>query len=55
MHELQRMAMCCDIDAFCKRFAPIDRRHLLPQGPGPRLRQPALALSEIMIILVSLH
>ena len=55
MHELQLITMFCDIDDFCKRFAPILRRHLLQPGPGSRLRQPALALSEIMTIIVAFH
>jgi hypothetical protein len=55
MHELQLMTMFCDIDDFCKQFAPIFHRHLLQSGQGTRLRQPALALSEIMTIIVSFH
>jgi hypothetical protein len=55
MNELQLMTMFCDIDDFCKRFAPIFHRHLLQPGQGTRLRQPALALSEIMTIIVYFH
>jgi hypothetical protein len=55
MHELQLITMFCDIDDFCKRFEPIWPRHLLQSGQGTRLRQPALALSEIMTIIVSFH
>jgi hypothetical protein len=55
MHELPLIAMFCDIDDFYKRFEPIYRQHLLAQGPGTRLRQPALALSESMTILVYFH
>ncbi len=55
MNELQLMTMFCDIDEFCKPFAPIFHQHLLQPGQGTRLRQPALALSEIMTIIVSFH
>jgi hypothetical protein len=55
LHELQLMTMFCDIDDFCKRFEPILHRHLLQAGQGTRSRQPALALSEIMTILVYFH
>jgi Transposase DDE domain len=55
MSELQRTAMFCDIDDFCKRFAPISHRHLLQAGHCHRRRQTALARSEIMTILVYFH
>jgi hypothetical protein len=55
MNELQLIAMFCDIDDFCKAFAPVYHRHLLHRGQRHRMRQPALALSEIMTILVSFH
>jgi hypothetical protein len=55
MNELQLTAMFCDIDDFCKRFEPIYHRHLLQAGHRYRSRQPALALSEIMTILVYFH
>jgi hypothetical protein len=55
MNELQLTAMFCDIDDFCKRFVPLYHRHLLPAGHGHLRRQPALALSEIMTILVYFH
>jgi DDE family transposase len=55
MSELQLIAMFCDIDDFCKQFEPILRQHLLQPRQGTRLRQPALALSEIMTIIVSFH
>lgn len=44
-----------DIDDFCKRFEPLSHQHLLQAGHRHRSRQPALALSEIMTILVSFH
>jgi transposase len=55
MSELQLIAMCCDLDDFCKRFAPISHRHLLQAGQRQRARQTELALSEIMTILVNFH
>ena len=54
MNELQLIAMFCDIDEFCKSFAPVYHRYLLHIWPAvTRLRQSALTLSEIMTILVS--
>lgn len=55
MSELQLTAMFCDIDDFCKRFEPLYHRHLLQAGQCHRRRQTALALSEIMTILVYFH
>jgi Transposase DDE domain len=55
MNELQLMTMFCDIDDFCKAFAPVYTRHLLETGRRHRRRQPALTLSEIMTILVAFH
>jgi hypothetical protein len=55
MNELQLITMFCDIDELCKPFEPIFHQHLLQPGQGTRLRQPALALSEIMTIIVSFH
>jgi Transposase DDE domain len=55
MNELQLIAMFCDIDDFCKAFAPVYHRHLLQSGQKTRLRQSALTLSEIMTILVYFH
>ena len=51
----QLIAMFCDIDDFCKRFAPLYHQHLLQAGPCSRRRQPELALSEIMTILIYFH
>jgi transposase len=53
MNELQLMAMVCDIDDVCKAFEPVYHRHLLHTGQRHRVRQPELALSELMTILVS--
>jgi hypothetical protein len=55
MSELQLMTMFCDIDDFCKAFAPVYTHHLLQAGQRHRQRQTALALSEIMTILVYVH
>jgi hypothetical protein len=55
MSELQLITMFCDIDDFCKAFEPVDTQHLLQAGRRHRQRQTALALSEIMTILVYFH
>lgn len=55
MCELQLMTMSCDIDDFCKQFAPIFTRHLLRAGHRHRARRTGLALSEIMTLLVAFH
>jgi transposase len=55
MHELQLIAMFCDIDDFCKAFEPVYHRHLLHTGQRHRVRQPELALSELMTLIVSFH
>ena len=47
--------MFCDIDDFCKHFEPLYQQGLLQAGPRQRTRTTALALSEIMTILVSFH
>jgi hypothetical protein len=51
----QLIAMFCDIDDFCKHFEPLYHQHLLQAGHRHRRRQTALALSEIMTILVYFH
>lgn len=55
MSELQLTAMFCDIDDFCKQFEPVYTRRLLQAGQRHRTRQTALALSEIMTLLVYFH
>jgi hypothetical protein len=52
MNELQLITMFCDSDDFCKRFEPIYTPHLLQAGHRHHLRRSALALSEVMTILV---
>jgi hypothetical protein len=52
MHELQLIAMFCEIDDFCKHFEPTFTRHLLQAGHRHRTRRTELALSEIMTLLV---
>jgi hypothetical protein len=47
------ITMFCDIDDFCKRFEPAYQRLLLQTAPRHRMRSPALALSEILPLLVS--
>jgi Transposase DDE domain len=49
------IAMFCDIDDFCKWFEPLYTQRLLRSGQRQRTRQTALALSEIMTILVYFH
>lgn len=49
------MAIFCDIDDFCKRFEPLSHRRLLHRGQRQRTRPTALALSEIMTLLVYCH
>jgi hypothetical protein len=51
----QLIAMFCDIDDFCKWFEPLYMRRLLQSGQRQRTRQTALALSEIMTIIVYFH
>jgi hypothetical protein len=49
------IAMFCDIDDFCKRFEPLYHRHLLQSGQRSRTRRTALALSEILTLLIYFH
>jgi hypothetical protein len=51
----QLSAMFCDIDNFCKWFAPLYVQRLLHNGHRQRVLQTALALSEIMTIIVYFH
>jgi hypothetical protein len=51
----QLIAMFCDIDDLCKWFEPLYMRRLLQSGQRQRPRQTALALSEIMTIIVYFH
>lgn len=45
----------CHIDDFCQAFEPLWHQRLLSDGLKKRRRSRALALSEIMTILVSFH
>jgi Transposase DDE domain len=49
------IAMCCDIDDFCKWFAPLYVQRLLQNGQRQRVRPSQLDLSEIMTIVVYCH
>ena len=49
------IAMFCEIDDFCKWFEPLYTQRLLQNGQRQRIRQTALALSEIMTIIVYFH
>ena len=48
-------SMFCDLDDFCKGFEPRLEEHLLKTGQTKPRRQPRLALSEIMTIIVFFH
>jgi len=49
------LPLFCDIDDFCRLFEPTWRRHLLASGAQRRHKPSALALSEVMTILVLFH
>lgn len=49
------LPLFCDIDDFCSVFEPAWRRHLLASGACRRRKPGALALSEVMTILVLFH
>ena len=51
----QLITIFCDLDEFCKTFEPIYTRRLLHIGQRQRTRQTALALSEILTLLVYVH
>lgn len=51
----QLIAIFCDMDDFCKAFAPVYDRCLLHTGPRHRTRQTTLALSELLTLLVYFH
>ena len=45
----------CQVDDFCQSFEPVWQRQLLSTGMKTRHRKRALALSEIMTILIAFH
>lgn len=49
------LPLFCDIDDFCRLFEPAWKRHLLASGALRRRKPSALALSEVMTILVLFH
>jgi transposase len=49
------LPLFCDIDDFCLLFEPAWKRHLLASGACRRRKPGALALSEVMTILVLFH
>ncbi len=51
----QLIAMFCDIDDFCKTFERVYHQRLLATAGRHRRRSTALALSEIMTIVVYFH
>jgi transposase len=51
----QLLALFCDIDDFCKAFEPVYDRHWLHIGQRHRTRQTALALRELLTLLVYFH
>ena len=51
----QLLAMCCDIDDFCKWFEPLYMPRLLQSSQRQRVRQGQLTLSELMTLIVFFH
>jgi hypothetical protein len=49
------VTLFCDIDDFCRLFEPAWRRRLLASGAQRRHKPSALALSEVMTLLVLFH
>lgn len=45
----------CAVDDFCLLFEPYWHRHLLERGGARRNKHSALALSEVMTILILFH
>jgi hypothetical protein len=51
----QLLAIFCDMDDCCKACEPVYAHHWLHRGQRHRTRQTALALSELLTLLVYVH
>jgi hypothetical protein len=49
------LPLFCDVDDFCLLFEPLWHRHLLESRSARRNKHSALALSEVMTILILFH
>jgi hypothetical protein len=49
------LPLFCDVDDFCLLFEPAWKRRLLASGALHRNKPSALALSEVMTILILFH
>ena len=52
---MDTLTIFCDVDDFCRRFAPVWQAHLLAAAPRQRQRDPGLCLSEVITILIGFH
>lgn len=49
------LELFCHVDDFCQTFEPRWQQALLQQGTIKRVRQPQLAISEVMTIVIHFH
>lgn len=49
------LPLFCDVDDFCKSFAPEFAKHLIAEGPARRFKKSSLHLSEVMTIIIYFH
>lgn len=47
------MELFCDVDDFCRDFAPRWRQRLIAEGERQRRREAQLVLSEVLTILIA--
>lgn len=52
---MNTLPIFCDVDDFCKTFAPVWQQLLLPAQPKQRDRKFGLCLSEVMTIVIQFH
>lgn len=52
---MNTLPIFCDVDDFCKAFAPVWRQLLLPAQPKQRDRKFGLCLSAVMTIVIQFH
>jgi hypothetical protein len=52
---MNTLPIFCDVDDFCKAFAPVWQQLLLPAQPKQRDRKSGLCLSEVMTIVIQFH